>query len=84
MSKIPEVLILLLSNTFVFGPLIKSSLCSRKKRQEEGEKKLLTYFICFIHGIINGKNRLFLAMILLTKDLNELCGEIGTPTHPMT
>ena len=29
-------------------------------------------------------DRLFLAMILLTKDLNELCGEVGTQTHPMT
>ena len=29
-------------------------------------------------------DRLFLAMILLTKDLNELCGEIGTQTHPRT
>lgn len=66
MSKIPEVLILLLSNTFVFGPLIKRSLFSRKKRQEEeGEKKLLTYFICLIHGIINGKNR----QIILSNDL---------------
>lgn len=29
-------------------------------------------------------NRLFLAMIVLTENVNELCGEVGTHMHPVT
>lgn len=53
--------------------------------RKRGRENSLTCLLAWSMELSMGNtNRLFLAVILLTKDLNELCGEVGTHIHSMT
>lgn len=56
-----------------------------QEKRKRGRENSLTCLLAWSMELSMGNtNRLFLAVILLTKDLNELCGEVGTHIHSMT